>query len=69
MRASTRYKTSIQERTGKIVEMIMKDDKEREGEEWKDKMGRRVLNNKGKREGTRGEGMGEVMHWQKRLTL
>lgn len=39
MNASTRYKTSIQERTGKIVEMIMKDDKEREGEEWKDKMG------------------------------
>lgn len=37
MKASSRYKTSIQGRTGKIIEMIMKNDKKREGEEWKDK--------------------------------
>lgn len=37
MKASTRYKTSIQGRTGKMIEMIVKNDKKREGEEWKDK--------------------------------
>lgn len=33
MKASSRYKTSIQGRTGKIIEMIMNNDKKREGEE------------------------------------